>query len=411
MQQVIGTQKNMHSLDVDKDGAESEDRQEAPMWMIGRKRNAAGSCDQVGGPEVGEVQVVHQGNACHEGASPHKLPVLPRFVTSENSLAIRSDQEDRKPILVEVQVNAILAKSLAHSETAEDIQRYPERQLNVFKSRHRAEVESSSFQPVCSDEMKSDCVLQLVFPLVLLEVHAEVGHLLRPEQVSVPGVSDVIKAQDPVALGLVLPLQDRFPCVVVWIIQGIVKLSCEAAVFYVQLPKGAVEARHQWHIQLPEHNLWNDRLKPIKVRVAVHIIVWRLDVLDLQDILPRHHFRWYVDVGLVPCLVHSQENSAHNRHDGCGVLICKVLWMDTCRPQRHHGHGPSCTLDDAQRPEHHGSNAGVVQGTHLLDVLGNAINGLGEGCGRWVNEDTRALCRIKSAASILRRRPSNEAGC
>ena len=62
MQHVAGADQGVHGLKVDEDGAEGEDRQQAPQGMVGRQGLAYRCGQDVRGPEVGHVEVICKGD-------------------------------------------------------------------------------------------------------------------------------------------------------------------------------------------------------------------------------------------------------------------------------------------------------------------------------------------------------------
>mmetsp|Transcript_74164 Transcript_74164/g.194510 ORF Transcript_74164/g.194510 Transcript_74164/m.194510 type:complete len:277 (-) Transcript_74164:488-1318(-) len=276
MKEVIGSQQRVHGLRVDEDRAEREDRQDSAHGVVGREAHAHGPRQEGRRPVVRHVKMVHQRDASDERAPPDKLPVLPCRVSPSHQLLVGSLQQDRKAIGVEVEVHAEAAETRSDRDSAELVQRQPEWKRGCLEASHVLECPRAALQPVRPDQVEGDGVLQLVDPLVLLEVEAEVGHLPRPQGEAVQRVSVLVETRHPVFHALP-GFQHGFPGVHRCVVQSVVKVA--APTVYGEVAHHAVEAGVQGHEDTPKHGLRDQELERVEVGGAVDVGVRRANVL------------------------------------------------------------------------------------------------------------------------------------
>mmetsp|Transcript_135615 Transcript_135615/g.432806 ORF Transcript_135615/g.432806 Transcript_135615/m.432806 type:complete len:371 (+) Transcript_135615:826-1938(+) len=214
VQQVVWACQRVHGLKVHEDGAEGEDRGQPPDRELGVEGLAYGPRQQIGCPEVREVQVVDKSDDRDEGAAPHELPILPRLVSSQDDFAIGCLDEHRQAILIEVEVGAVPPHVQADLEGAEDVQRHAKGQRHRLDAWEVAEIPRACLHTMSADEMERDGILQAVLPFILLEIQRELCHLLRPQRLSIHAVRVIIESHDPINLLLVLRVvHDNLPSV------------------------------------------------------------------------------------------------------------------------------------------------------------------------------------------------------
>mmetsp|Transcript_75465 Transcript_75465/g.157382 ORF Transcript_75465/g.157382 Transcript_75465/m.157382 type:complete len:254 (+) Transcript_75465:1106-1867(+) len=247
-----------------------------------------------------DVQMINQGDAGDEGASPDKLPILPMLATPRDVLLVGGHDQDGHAILVEVHVGAVLPEVGPDIEDAEEVKRNAIGVAYSVEARDVAEGPAAILDSVRANEVESDGVLSHVIPHVLFVELLEVGHLPGPQGVVVPGVGNVVELHHPIDLALVLEILEHYiPGVGHGIVQVVRKRSVQLTSISAQTSQSAVEASDHRGVHILQDKFWHQPLEREEVGSPVHIPMRGVDILHSDEIVAGRSLSGNVQVGLV----------------------------------------------------------------------------------------------------------------
>mmetsp|Transcript_73621 Transcript_73621/g.162586 ORF Transcript_73621/g.162586 Transcript_73621/m.162586 type:complete len:210 (-) Transcript_73621:521-1150(-) len=168
--------------------------------MVGRQGLSHRRGHNIGGSEVGHVQMIRQRDDGDQGAPPGEFPVLPILVTTCHSGPICQFHHGRISILGEVQIALEFSKVLAHLQSME-----------LIESNHKGKTFTTELhswiqllQTMRGDQTKSDGFFQCVIPFIALPVHPGKVHLhLWPVFNAINGLVAFVETHDPVRFPLI----------------------------------------------------------------------------------------------------------------------------------------------------------------------------------------------------------------